>query len=211
MPRTSMPSCPSCLCGSKGFRSVSRKSLVNRIARFLVVAAVGLCSPIALAGKPTLTIALDDTARSQMLKSELTRDWRQPNRAVAQRLTRSQKRDVATRGAQLNALAAKIDGYFRIVYVAPDDVPLSVRFHLPAVRINRGPWETLDPRAFAFEGRPLVTLDWYRSRHAAIARDAPRPSGADYWAYCSEEGWSGSEIVETPAPWERTNSFPSYE
>jgi hypothetical protein len=184
---------------------------MNRIAHCLVVATVGLCSSVVLADKTALTIALDDSPHSRMLKRELTRDWTQPNPAVANRLTRSQKRDVATRGTQLNALAAKIDGYFRIVYTTPDDLPLSIRFHLPAVRINRGPWETLDPRAFAFEGRPLVTLDWYRSRHAAIARDVPRPAAADYWGYCSEEGWSGSETVETPAPWERANPFPSYE
>jgi hypothetical protein len=184
---------------------------MSRIARCLVVAAVGLCSPVILADKPTLTIALDDSPRSRMLKCELTRDWTQPNPAVAKRLTRSQKKDLATRGLQLNALAAKIDGYFRIVYATSDGAPLSIRFHLPAVRINRGAWETLDPRAFVFEGRPLVTLDWYRSRHAAIVRDAPRPTGTDYWGYCSEEGWSGSETVETPAPWEQTNPFPSYE
>jgi hypothetical protein len=161
--------------------------------------------------KPTLTIALDDSPQSRMVKSELTRDWTQPNRAVVKTLTRWQKKDVATRGAQFNAIATKIDGYFRVVYVKADEVPLSVRFHLPAVRINRGTWETLDRRAFAFEGRPLVTLDWYRARHASICRDAPRAPGGDYWSYCSEEGWSGAETVETPAPWERANPFPSYE
>ena len=185
---------------------------MSRIARYLVIVSLLICSPAALAGKPTLTIALDESPHSRMLKSELTRDWTQPNPAL--KLTRSQKHDLQTRGTQLNALAAKIDGYFQIVYLTPgieDTVPLAIRFHLPAIRINRGRWETLDPRAFAFEGRPLVTLDWYRSRHAAIARDLPRPTAADYWSYCSEEGWSGSEIVETPAPWERANPFPSYE
>ncbi|HEV8000875.1 MAG TPA: hypothetical protein VGP63_13410 [Planctomycetaceae bacterium] len=182
---------------------------MSPIARCLVVVLLLLCSPVVLAGKPTLMIALDEGPHSRMLKSELTRDWTRPNPAL--KLTRSQKHDLQTRGTQFNALAAKIDGYFHVVYVTPEQIPLSVRFHLPAIRISRGRWETLDPRAFAFEGRPLVTLDWYRSRHAAIARDLPRPTAADYWSYCSEEGWSGSEIVETPAPWERANPFPSYE
>ncbi|HET6327804.1 MAG TPA: hypothetical protein VFG04_24180 [Planctomycetaceae bacterium] len=185
---------------------------MSRISCCLVVVSLTLYSPIVLAGKPTLTIALDDGPHSRMLKSELTRDWTQPNPVL--RLTRAQKHDLRTRGTQLNALAAKIDSHFHIVYVTAGietTVPLSIRFHLPAVRINRGRWETLDPRAFAFEGRPLVTLDWYRSRHAAIARDVPRPTAADYWSYCSEEGWSGREVVETPAPWERANPFPSYE
>jgi hypothetical protein len=175
----------------------------------LVVAAslAGAVEP----NRPTLTIALDDSPQSRMLASELTRAWTQPNPAVAKTLTRSQKKDVETRGAQFHTLATKINAYFRIVYVTADDVPLSVRFHLPAVRINRGAWETLDRRAFAFEGRPLVTLDWYRARHASIWRDAPRAPGGDYWSYCSEEGWSGAETVETPAPWERANPFPSYE
>jgi hypothetical protein len=151
--------------------------------RSLSVGCVVLAIAVALAraaepNKATLTIALDDTPQSRMLKSELTRDWTQPNPTVARRLTRSQKKDVATRGAQLNAIASKIDAYFRIIYVTPDDAPHSVRFHLPAVRINRGAWETLDRRAFAFEGRPLVTLDWYRARHACfVATPRAPPAG----------------------------------
>ncbi|HXY33969.1 MAG TPA: hypothetical protein VEI07_07055 [Planctomycetaceae bacterium] len=179
--------------------------MVVHLFSFVFCATLG--GSVARADKPTLTIALDDGPRSRMLKSELTRDWTQPNPAIARRLTRSQKQDVATRGTQLNALAAKIDGYFRIVYATAEDVPLPVKFHLPAVRINRGTWETLDRRAFAFEGRPLATLDWYRARHASISRDTPRAPGSDYWSYCTEEGWSGAETVETPAPWERSNPF----
>jgi hypothetical protein len=179
------------------------------VGRALLVTAAASIACAAEPQKPTLTIALDDGWQSRMLKSELTRDWTRPNPAI--KLSRTQKKDMHARGTQLNAIATKIEDYFRIVYVGPDDVPLSVRFHLPAVRINRGAWEPLDRRAFVFDGRPLVTLDWYRTRHASIARDAPRTPGGDYWAYCSEEGWSGSESVETPAPWDRTNSFPSYE
>jgi hypothetical protein len=148
--------------------------------------------------KPTLTIALDDGPRSMMLKRELQRDWLQPNPAV--KLAAKQRAEVARRGAELNKLAAKIDGYFRIVYVGRDDVPLSVT--LPAVRVNRGKWEPLDGRAFAFESRPLVTLDWYRARHAAIAKDEPKPERQNYWEFCTAEGYSGAEKVETPAPWE---------
>jgi hypothetical protein len=170
-----------------------------------ITSIVGAAEP----RKPTLSIALDDTPQSRMLQSELTRDWTRPNPAL--KLSRSQKKDLETRGAQFNAIAKKIEEHFRIVYATADDVPLSIRFHLPAVRINRGGWETLDRRSFAFEGRPLVTLDWYRSRHVSISRDAPRPPGSDYWSYGSEEGWSGAETVETPAPWERSNPFPSYE
>jgi hypothetical protein len=165
-----------------------------------------LCAAMTRADRPTLTIALDDSRQSRVLKSELTRDWTQPNPAL--RLSARQRADVKARGAQLNAIAAKIGGYFHIVYTTADDVPLAVRFHLPAVRINRGTWESLDRRAFLFEGRPLVTLDWYRARHASIARDAPRAPSSDYWSYCSEEGWSGSETVESPAPWDQIESVP---
>jgi hypothetical protein len=175
-------------------------ALVVHLSIFSSCATIGVS--IVRADKPTLTIALDDGPRSQMLLRELTRDWTRPNPGVAKTLSRSQRHDVAARGAELNAIAAKIAGHFRVVYATPDDVPLSIRFHLPAVRINRGAWETLDARAFAFEGRPLMTLDWYRARHAAIARDAPRLPQCDFWSYVSEEGWSGSETVEIPAPWE---------
>ncbi len=64
-----------------------------------------------------------------MLRSELTRNWTRPNPTI--RLTRSQKKELETRGKELNALAAKIGAYFRIVYVTADETPLSVRFHLP--------------------------------------------------------------------------------
>ncbi len=191
---------------------ISARSEIAISAVTQAAIVIGALAPFAIAAepcKPTLTIALDGSPRSRMLRSELARDWAQPNPSL--KLTRRQKKDVAARGAQLNAIAAKINAHFRIVYVTADEAPLSIRFHLPAIRINRGQWEPLDRRAFAYEGRPLVTLDWYRSRHAAIARDAPRSPTCDYWAYCSEEGWSGGETVESPAPWERGNSFPNYE
>ena len=94
-------------------------------------------------------------------------------------------------------------------YVERESVPLSamgadgkrVRLHLPALRINHGRWESLDRRAFAFETRPLLTIDWYRARYAALFdRNASLDTLADYG--CSEEGYSGSSQVELPAPWE---------
>jgi hypothetical protein len=84
------------------------------------------CTAIARADRPTLTIALDDSAQSRVLKSELTRNWTQPNPAL--RLSARQWADVKARGAQLNAIAAKIEGYFLIVYATADEVPLAVRF-----------------------------------------------------------------------------------
>ena len=145
-----------------------------------------------------------------MLRSELTRNWTRPNPTI--RLTRPQKKELETRGKELNALAAKIGAYFRIVYVTADETPLSVRFHLPAVRINRGVWETLDRRAFAFSGRPLMTLDWYRARRVAIAADHPRPAAIPYWDYCSSEGFSGDVDVEDAcASWDFGNKFVTYQ
>jgi|GEM_PF-4470539 hypothetical protein len=176
----------------------------------LALAGSAVRASAADARKPTLAIALDDGPQSQMLRSELTRNWTRPNPTI--RLTRSQKKELETRGKELNALAAKIGAYFRIVYVTADETPLSVRFHLPALRINRGVWETLDRRAFAFSGRPLMTLDWYRARRVAIAADHPRPAAIPYWDYCSSEGFSGDVDVEDAcAPWDFGNKFVTYQ
>ncbi len=168
--------------------------------------------------KPTLWLALDESAPSQMLRGELSRNWLCPNRDLV--LSRRQRNDLAVIGHSMNALRAQIFAQFTVEYVEPESVPLSamgadgtrVRRHLPALRINHGRWESLDRRAFAFETRPLLTIDWYRARYAVLFdRDASPDALADYG--CSEEGYSGSTQVELPAPWElpvaNTNSeFP---
>ncbi len=190
--------------------TVPRTWLRATLAACLTLAASALTATAADPRKPTLTVALDDGPHSQMLRAELTRDWTRPNPEI--RLTRFQTKQLEARGKELNALSAKIGTYFRIVYVTGDKAPLSLRFHLPAVRINRGAWETLDRRAFAFSGRPLMTLDWYRARHAAIAADRPRPSATAYWDYCSSEGFSGDVDVEDAcAPWDIGNKFVTYQ
>jgi hypothetical protein len=154
--------------------------------------------------KPTLSLALDDAAPSRMLRSELSRDWLQPNAAVV--LTRRQRSDLAVIGHSMNAIQRQILLEFRIVYVEADAVPLPQRLHLPAIRINRGRWESIDRRAFAFETRPLLTLDWYRTRYLALFdRDAALDSLAEYG--CAEEGYSGAGQIETPAPWEMTREM----
>ncbi len=159
--------------------------------------------------KPTLYVALDDGPRSQMLHSELTRNWTVPNPSV--RLTASQERDLLKRGSELNRIGARLGSYFRIEFVSADAVPLSVRFKLPAIRINRGAWEVLDKRAFAYEGRPLVTLEWYRRQHYAISKDPPKGPDMTYWQFCATEGYSGGDPSDFPPPWECKEPFPSYE
>jgi hypothetical protein len=168
--------------------------------------------------KPTLWLALDESAPSQMLRGELSRNWLCPNRDVV--LSRRQRNDLAVIGHSMNALRAQVFAQFSVEYVERDCVPLSaraadgriVRLHLPALRINHGRWESLDRRAFAFETRPLLTIDWYRARYAVLFdRDASPDALTDYG--CSEEGYSGTTQVELPAPWElpvaNTNSeFP---
>ena len=111
--------------------------------------------------KPTLWLALDDNAASRMLRAELSRDWTRPNRAVI--LTPAQRRDLAEIGRRMNGVKEVIVRQFVIVYVGPESPPAARRFSLPALRINRGRWESIDRRAFAFETRPLLTLDWYRA------------------------------------------------
>jgi hypothetical protein len=149
--------------------------------------------------KPTLWLALDESGPSQMLRGELSRNWLCPNRDVV--LSRRQRNDLAVIGHSMNALRAQIFAQFTVKFVERDCVPFPACLHLPALRINRGRWELLDRRAFAFETRPLLTLDWYRARYAALFdRDASPDALADYG--CSEEGYSSATQIELPAPWE---------
>jgi hypothetical protein len=152
--------------------------------------------------KPTLSIALDNTRASHMLRAELTRDWLHANPAVV--LTRRQQTDLAVVGHSMRAIQGQLVAQFVIVYIDTERVfpsTLPDRLRLPAVRINRGRWESLDRRAFAFETRPLLTLDWYRTRYAALYdRNASLDALAEY--ACSDEGYSGAAQVETPAPWD---------
>jgi hypothetical protein len=160
------------------------------------------------ARKPTLWLALDESAPSQMMRGELSRNWLCPNRDIV--LSRRQRNDLAVIGHSMNALRAQIFAQFTVEYVERERVPLSamgadgriVRLHLPALRINHGRWESIDRRAFAFETRPLLTIDWYRARYAVLFdRDASPDALSDYG--CSEEGYSGSTQIELPAPWEQ--------
>jgi hypothetical protein len=182
-----------------------------RTTAFIAFCLTGFASGAAHATdpprKPTLWLALDESAPSQMLRGELSRNWLCPNRDVV--LSRRQRNDLAVIGHSMNALRAQVFAQFSVEYVERDCVPLSamgadgriVRLHLPAVRINHGRWESLDRRAFAFETRPLLTIDWYRARYAVLFdRDASPDALADYG--CNEEGYSGSGQVELPAPWE---------
>jgi hypothetical protein len=147
--------------------------------------------------KPTLSIALDDGPHSQMLRHELERDWRRPNPQV--RLNPRQYADLMIISRSMNAIRDQVRAQFVIVYVERDAVPMPERLRLPAVRINRQRWESLNQRAFAFETRPLLTLDWYRARYVALYdRETSLDALVDG---CRDEGYSGSAQVETPPPW----------
>lgn len=160
----------------------------------VALAACGADSP----RKPTLALSLDDSPASRMLHAELTRDWMQANPAL--RLTRRQRSELFNIGHAMNSMQSQIVAQFRIVYVEREEVPLPQRMHLPAIRINRGRWESIDRRAFTHETMPIRTIEWYRTRYvAAFNRD---DRAAEPWAWdCSELGYSGPAEIETPAPW----------
>jgi hypothetical protein len=154
--------------------------------------------------KAILSIALDDSPASQMLRAELSRNWLHANSRVV--LTKRQQTDLAVIGRSMNAIQSQLDAQFAIVYVERESVPFPERLRLPAVRINHGRWESLDRRAFAFETRPLLTLDWYRARYAALY---DREASLDTLAAdaCRDEGYSGPAQIETPPPWETVKDF----
>jgi hypothetical protein len=191
------------------------------ILAVIVVAVLAVFTRGAEPHKPTLTIAVDSGQRSVMLIGELHRNWTQPNPAL--HLTRAQCAEVAKRGAELNKLASKINSYFRVVYVTQDcsELPLSLKFHLPAVRINRGAWESLDRRAFAFESRPLQMIEWYMQRDLLVANRGPdphRPLDEIIHEKCLSiaqtdcgEGYSGvkeGQALVVSAPWEAPTAKP---
>jgi hypothetical protein len=157
---------------------------MRHLLSFCILASL---TSAARANKPLLSIALDDGPRSRMLRCELTRNWSQPS---VRPTTLRASLDVTIQGRRLEKLRRTVCGYFAIRFVDEDCVPLALRRRLPAVRINRGRWESIDVRAFRFEGRPLATIDWYRA--ALVASEDYVEPGLPWW-----------QLFTTPkAPWD---------
>jgi hypothetical protein len=163
----------------------------------LIVLALSLCGPCAEPKrKVKLTIALDDSWQSKQLRSELTRDWTCPNPAL--KLTPKQWISVWEHGFPLNETSAAIHRYFDVRFVERDQAPLTIT--VPAIRVGNGTWESIDKRAFKYEGVPLATVNWYRLSDIKVRGKSPK-------VYTSEtlNGYSGSDAgdpLSVPAPWE---------
>jgi hypothetical protein len=148
--------------------------------------------------KPTLKIALDGSQESQILKAELTRDWR-PNTSVCSTPGAYSQADANLR--PLRDIQRRIFNKFCITFVShPEGVDC------PAVLIG-GKWEQLNPWAFTCETRCLLTLDWMIRRRewwTSDARDSS-PNGDSKDKTLSEEdgGWSGGDdgSAECAPPW----------
>src|SRR5579862_2527049 len=104
-----------------------------------------------------LKLALGKDWRSEMLRRELERDWTRPNPALF--LTASQKSELATAAQAMSDMQRLVRERFIIEFVDPLQI---ATIDLPAAQIGRGPWQTIDRRAFTIETRPLETLDWWR-------------------------------------------------
>jgi hypothetical protein len=148
--------------------------------------------------KPMLKIALDGGQESQILKAELTRDWR-PNQSVCSTPDAYSRADANLR--PLREIQRRIFDKFCVTFVThPQGVDC------PAVLIG-GKWEQLNPWAFTCETRCLLTLDWMIRRRewwTSDARDSS-PNGDSKDKSLSEEdgGWSGGDdgSVECAPPW----------
>ena len=91
-------------------------------------------------------VALDDSFESQLLKSELTRDWLKPKWRDRNYLR------------QLQSISRDLRRDFRFNF-APDTPP---GLNRPAIKVGSGPWEVLDKRIFRYSTLPLKSLCWYR-------------------------------------------------
>lgn len=137
-----------------------------------------------------LKLALGKDWRSEMLRRELERDWTRPNPALF--LTASQKSELATAAQAMSDMQRLVRERFIIEFVDPLQI---ATIDLPAAQIGRGPWQTIDRRAFTIETRPLETLDWWRRLYLFDTT-----SGAEN-TWSSMEGYSGAES-DPVAPWE---------
>lgn len=111
-----------------------------------------------------LYIAIDAHDRnSQMLRSELERDWTKPNPKL--NFNEKQLDEARKWGEQYNLMLAEIKNRlnFKFVEYLDDgyDVPRGTK--LPAIKFGKyGQWESLDPRAFSTTTMPLLTINWHR-------------------------------------------------
>jgi hypothetical protein len=118
-----------------------------------------------------MTLALDQSPESEWLRREMERDWTKPNPEVV--LTPEQQREVRIRGAELNAVMARLRQKFVITIVS--DCPVGIR--KPAINMG-SKWESIDRRAFVRETDPLKTLEWYHREHDWVVG---RPAGEGDW------------------------------
>ena len=180
----------------------------HRIIAWILFAALGLvfgsvarsCHGAEPLRKPVLWLALDDSPQSMMLERELCRDWTKPNPAI--RLTVAQWQAVARRGFRFNAVQWEIRRQFDVRFVGRDVVPVAYRAAFPMIRVGRGPWESIDKRAFAFESRPLLTVEW---RLAMYAHSFNQQIGGRH--YSTPDGFPDSWVPDecaVTAQWETT-------
>jgi hypothetical protein len=137
-----------------------------------------------------LRLALGKDWRSDMLRRELERDWTRANPALI--LTARQKSELASAAQAMGHMQRLVRERFTIEFVDGFQIPTS---DLPAAQIGRGPWQTIDRRAFTIETRPLETLDWWRRLYLFDTA-----SGAEN-TWSTMEGYSGAES-DPVAPWE---------
>jgi hypothetical protein len=160
--------------------------LVSAIGALLVIQVSARAAP------PRLTIALDKSPQSAMLQRELTRDWSKANPGL--KLTREQQFELHNAAAELAGIQSKIHERVKLEFV--NDY---VGVPAPAFRLNRGRWQTIDRKAFAYETMPLRSMWWYIEM-TTIAVDPKDREPCVY--YYSRFGWSGEDSDVPVAPWD---------
>lgn len=105
----------------------------------------------------TLYISVNSEFESQLIQSELTRDWTQFNPSAD--LTKEQKGKFKTQGEKFNELRDSLNLKFE--FVTPNEwtlrlKPLSYKFG------KYDEWEEFDKRAFITDSYPLKTVEYLR-------------------------------------------------
>lgn len=102
--------------------------------------------------KEEMYITVDNDRESQMIQSELTRDWRKPNPNI--QFDEKTLEQIQKRGEELNRIRDSLNLEFKFldpIHTPLHIKPLSYRFH-------RTEWEEIDRRAFSTTTFPLKTV-----------------------------------------------------
>lgn len=107
--------------------------------RILLLTFILISIPIRADDRVPLLVGLDDSFESQVIKAELTRDWRDD---------------------KINARLATVHDYFNIKFLSGPELWKKTAIKTPAAKVGSSEWREINPRWIACSGRALEYFEF---------------------------------------------------